>query len=358
MIGPAGKVLSDASMVFFNQPGGPSDPVELSMATKLWTFDIRPSRAPAEVEKFYLTIAGEGPVRDVKGLVVEARSTGQSIQLKAPEFNEEKAVILAEVYRHSSGWKIRSIMQGFNGGLGPLARHFGVDVGEPQTAIETTSAPPPPAPVAPPPAAVPAAPVAAPPAPVPQAAASAGPSSINLSKKGERSAINLVNDKPITAYLKWESRGDLDLYCLWVDVAGHAGMTYYRRLGSPGEAPHVQLLGDSTEPGVETVLIHKPEALRYATIAAYSALSNGVGSFKSFGARAVVDNGAGQVVTCGLNEKSSFSYWTVIALIDFTVKGEARVSQVESYGKRFSERAPVLSPDGSIKMSAGVVEFK
>lgn len=41
----------------------------------------------------------------------------------------ETAMILGEVYRHGAEWKFRAVGQGFKGGLGPLAAHFGVNVG-------------------------------------------------------------------------------------------------------------------------------------------------------------------------------------------------------------------------------------
>ena len=40
----------------------------------------------------------------------------------------ETAMIFGELYRHGSEWKFRAVGQGFKGGLGPLARSFGVNV--------------------------------------------------------------------------------------------------------------------------------------------------------------------------------------------------------------------------------------
>jgi tellurium resistance protein TerD len=40
----------------------------------------------------------------------------------------ETAMIFGEVYRAGSEWKFKAIGQGFQGGLGPLARSFGVNV--------------------------------------------------------------------------------------------------------------------------------------------------------------------------------------------------------------------------------------
>ncbi|WP_273832417.1 hypothetical protein [Guptibacillus sedimenti] len=47
----------------------------------------------------------------------------------------------------------------------------------------------------------------------------------------------------------------------------------------------------------EMVIVHKPSELKYALFSAYSAVSNGIGSFKSMKGKAVVDNQMGQTVT-------------------------------------------------------------
>ena len=41
----------------------------------------------------------------------------------------ETVMIFGEVYRHGNEWKFRAVGQGFAGGLGSLAVHFGVNVG-------------------------------------------------------------------------------------------------------------------------------------------------------------------------------------------------------------------------------------
>ena len=40
----------------------------------------------------------------------------------------ETAMIFGELYRYGNEWKFRAVGQGYNGGLGPLARSFGVNV--------------------------------------------------------------------------------------------------------------------------------------------------------------------------------------------------------------------------------------
>ena len=58
--------------------------------------------------------------------------------------------------------------------------------------------------------------------------------------------------------------------------------------------------------------------LKYVLFAAYSAVGNGVGSFYSMRAKAVVDNHMGSVVTAPLLEINDHAYWVCIAHIDFT----------------------------------------
>ena len=41
-----------------------------------------------------------------------------------------EAMILGELYRRQGGSRFRAVGQGFNGGLAPLARSFGVDVAD------------------------------------------------------------------------------------------------------------------------------------------------------------------------------------------------------------------------------------
>ena len=53
-----------------------------------------------------------------------------------------------------------------------------------------------------------------------------------------------------------------------------------------------------------TGIVHKPSELKYVFFSAYSAVSNGIGSFKSMEAKAVVDNQMGQKVTLGCDDIS------------------------------------------------------
>lgn len=190
---------------------------------------------------------------------------------------------------------------------------------------------------------------------------------INLTK-GASSSFSLVKGQPVTATLEWDggsasrrSRGaDLELYALYVTKTGAnkmrkdaGGAVYWNNLAADGIRHH----GDSLVPGKETVTIDQPDNLAYVLIVAYSAVSNGAGSFKSYGAKAVVTDGKGQTVTAPLYNDNNGSYWVAIARVDFTVDGQVSITQVEDYSLG-GEARPVLYSDGSHKMDVGPVEFK
>ena len=235
------------------------------------------------------------------------------------------------------------------------------------------------------------------------------PRQVNLAKGGQARISLDKEDRgvTVTASLQWDGgsaerreRGaDLDLYALFVpaDAAvrgadhppGHVfpqiqrglfrtknkdeakalqaelatrtdagNALYYKNLGSLKEPPYMQLSGDAKAPGEETILITRPDLQGYALFCAYSAVSNGAGSFRSYGARVVVTDGRGSTVTVPLYADTNTSYWVAIAFVDFTDPQGVSISHVERYSRRFTEKRPVLHTDGTVLMDAGPVEFK
>jgi hypothetical protein len=64
----------------------------------------------------------------------EIRDVGSKATLAAfplaTKMMPETALIVGELYRRNNEWKFRAVGQGFVGGLGPLARQYGVDVAD------------------------------------------------------------------------------------------------------------------------------------------------------------------------------------------------------------------------------------
>ena len=96
------------------------------------------ARVPAEVEKisFCVTIHDADARRQNFGMVAKAyirclNANGEAEIARydlSEDSSTETAMIFGELYRHSGEWKFRAVGQGFKGGLGPLARSFGVNV--------------------------------------------------------------------------------------------------------------------------------------------------------------------------------------------------------------------------------------
>ncbi|MEU6380337.1 TerD family protein [Streptomyces sp. NPDC046909] len=384
LVGEDGRVRGDGDLVFYNQPSAEADAVRHFVAdgSSPERVVVDPGRLPADVQRVVLvgSCDPDNPARtfrDVKDIAVVAQQAGnEDVVFRAPALTDgERAVQLLEFYRRGDGWKLRAIGQGYAEGLAGLATDFGIDVSE-----EAPEAPE----VAEVPASVPVA------APAPPNLTKPPLGKISLDKGSQ---VSLSLDKQdrelvVTVALEWDGgsdqrrkRGaDLDLYALFVPAAkAQRGaqapgtivktgrgekkgkgddVVYYKNLGSLQQAPYIQLDGDARVPGRETIRIVRPEEQGYVLLCAYSAVSNGFGSFKSFGAQVVVDDGRGSNVTVPLYENTKTRYWVAIALVDFTAADGAAIHHVEAYSGRMNERRPVLHPDGTIEMNAGPVEFK
>ncbi|WP_406011248.1 TerD domain-containing protein [Streptomyces sp. NBC_00637] len=406
LVAADGRVRSDADLVFYNQPSAESDAVRHRPADAGGPerVEVDPAALPADVDRVVLVAScdPDDPTRTFGGVgnvrVRAVRDGAEAIVFHPPALTGgERAVLLTELYRRGDTWKLRAIGQGYADGLAGLATDFGIDVAE-----EETSQPPEPSVVELPPA----------PAPSPPSLVKPPLGRISLDKGGQ---VALSLDKAdrgllVTATLEWDggseqrrrAGADLDLYALFVPAAkalrgpdapgtvvkshvprgeplrpGAAapsadppatgkkrkkGAThdavYYKRLGSLTEHPHIRFDGDSRVPGREVVRIARPDEQGYVLLCAYSAVGNGAGSFHSFGAKVVVDDGRGSTVTVPLFEKTSTRYWVAIALVDFTSADGAAIRHIEAYSARMTERRPVLHPDGTIEMNKGPVEFK
>jgi tellurium resistance protein TerD len=97
------------------------------------------ARVPQDVQKISVAVTihdGESR-RQSFGMVSNAfirvvnDATGREIARYdlSEDASTETAMIFGEVYRHNNEWKFRAVGQGYKGGLGPLARNFGVNVG-------------------------------------------------------------------------------------------------------------------------------------------------------------------------------------------------------------------------------------
>ena len=70
-----------------------------------------------------------GQVRNAFIRLVNEQSNNEIVRFDLGEdFSTETAVIFAEIYRNNNEWKFRAVGQGFAGGLGALARNYGISL--------------------------------------------------------------------------------------------------------------------------------------------------------------------------------------------------------------------------------------
>ncbi len=325
-----------------------------------------PESLPADVDRVVLVGSCDpddaaSTFHEMRQVVIGVGQVGaEPVEFRPPELVDgERAVLLAELYRRGTTWKLRAIGQGYADGLAGLATDFGVRVEEPAEPEEPEE------PVEPEessraerPEPVPAVPVPADPSlrgtDAPGTLVKSGhvPRGDPLLPPGSPGAGDTGRAadpaKKGSAKKEKEKRGKEQ----------QADVVYYRRRGSLNNRPFIKLDGDSRVPGRESIRIVRPAEQGYILLCAYSALSNGFGSFRSFGAKVVVTDGRGSTVTVPLFENTRTRYWVAIALVDFTAPDGAVIHHVEAYSARMTERRPVLHTDGTIEMNGGPVEFK
>lgn len=179
-----GKVQGDPDMVFYGQPQNDDKTISWQQNGNNTIFTVDLSRLRQDVQKiaFVVTCDGGKTVAGLCSLAVQVESDREILLNGTVEIagRPEAALILGELYRRNNEWKFRFVAQGFNGGLQPLAEHFGVDVA-------AESAP------------------SVPPAP----AAKPAESKISLSK------VSLTKEKPSISLAKRDNFGEIRINLNW-----------------------------------------------------------------------------------------------------------------------------------------------
>ncbi len=145
MLNSSGKVRSDADFVFYNNLKSTDGSVVHSGDNRTGagegddeTVTIDLTKVPADVDKVVLAVTihdaeqrrqNFGQVAKAFIRCVNAAGNGEIARYDLSEDSStEGAMIFGEVYRAGSEWKFRAVGQGFKGGLGPLAKNYGVNI--------------------------------------------------------------------------------------------------------------------------------------------------------------------------------------------------------------------------------------
>ncbi|MET1112686.1 MAG: TerD family protein [Allosphingosinicella sp.] len=146
LLDEAGKVRGDHDFIFYNQLKSSDGSVEHTGDNRTGEGDgddeqvkVDLSRVPADVHKVAVAVTiHDGEARRQNfGMVQNAfmrivnEATGREISRYdlSEDYSIETALIFGEVYRHGGEWKFRAVGQGYQGGLAPVARNFGVNIG-------------------------------------------------------------------------------------------------------------------------------------------------------------------------------------------------------------------------------------
>lgn len=331
LLGEREQLLSDDHLVFYNNPTSRDGAVRMgdrTSYTQCLTLDV--SRLEKQARRLAITTIDDHTFRDITSGTVRILQDSMPVAqftCTGSMFQGEKALILLEIY-FKDVWRLGVLAQGFKGGLADLITHYGGEV-------DPTPAPAPEEP------------------------------KVNLSKITLQKDTSITLKKPpnFTARLIWTGQGDLDFYCFYVTEKGQCGKVYWNMRGSALEAPFITLDQDAVvnhlvSQAEETIRVHRTGHLRYLLFAAYSALQNGAGAFKTYEPHAIIQDGLGQEVRVPLLNKNTFSYWVAIAKVTFNPDGTYTVERVEKYSKRHYEMSPTLHENGTVTMNTGPIEFK
>ncbi|MFA3878100.1 TerD family protein [Streptomyces sp. MMCC 100] len=130
------QVSFDEDFVFYGAPENPGGTVRLlSDGPTEQTVSVDLAALPPSARKVVVAAAIDGSPAfgDVGALhIVSGPGTSAAalVQATLDAATTERTMLLAEIYRRGQGWRLRAVGQGYDHGLGALARGYGVDVAD------------------------------------------------------------------------------------------------------------------------------------------------------------------------------------------------------------------------------------
>ena len=305
----AGKLSDDRYFVFYNQTASPEGAISMSQTGGTTAFAVDLNRLPDFLQKLVVTVAVDGTTMQalVQGsLTLEGELGTAAYTFTGAGYQQEKALILCEVYRKDGVWRASVVDSGFNGGLSALLAHFGGEEVKPDA----------PAP-APAPAPTPK-PAPAPPEP------KVNLSKISLKKSGESHKIDLTkNSRRIHVNLNWDqrrglfSRGiDLDLACMYRLKDGRQGgiQALGNSFGAADQPPYIKLDKDDrsgASANGENMDFFRPELIDFAIVFAF--IYEGVPNWRSTNARVVLSQQGAPDIEVQIDNPNSNERFCVLA---------------------------------------------
>ncbi len=126
------KTRCDADMVFYGQTKNDDGSIKMLTEEVNTIFVVNLSDMHNEVKKIAFTVTDStgNTISNLRMISFSIEAEKKVLVTgKIDTFGRsEAALIVGEFYRRNAEWKFRMIDQGFNGGLKPLAEHYGVEI--------------------------------------------------------------------------------------------------------------------------------------------------------------------------------------------------------------------------------------
>lgn len=331
------KLSNTRNVIFKNQNKSQCGSIQLT-GKESDVFKINLSALESKIYKLAFVIAGteEGSLSQIQNASIRIGEENKELanyNIAGDDLKNAKAILLFEIYLKDM-WRISAVGNGYNHGLNAILNMYGAD----QSFLKEFT---------------------------PQATSN----SINLQKvsgnfelsKGKK-PILIEKTSEIIASISWRSGTDYDIYALVMTKDGRQiDVSTFGALGVPALINYgngtVQHMGDVSRDGgqlkTETIKIRLNDDVLAVVPVAYSAQSNGTGSFHEYEVSMSIDNQNGtKIIIPAKNAKQEPTVYTCVpGMIKNTPDG-VLIEYLELYSKPSSEHRPilVLEKDGSIKI--------
>ncbi len=145
MLKADGKVRSDSDFIFYNQLKSSDGSVEHMGDNRTGAGEgddeaikVDLEKVPADVAKMGVGVTiheaeqrkqNFGMVSNAFIRIVNQDGSSEIVRYDLSEdYSTETAMLFGEVYRQGNDWKFKAIGQGFAGGLGPMAKNYGINI--------------------------------------------------------------------------------------------------------------------------------------------------------------------------------------------------------------------------------------
>lgn len=127
------KLSNDAYMVFYNQKESPNREIILVNDVPNSEFSINLSKLPDSISKLVFTAAIDPSQNSNMSQLgsINFSMNDWSFSTTGSDFQQEKAVMIVEIYKKENVWRLGVNGQGFSGGLESLLVHFGGAAADP-----------------------------------------------------------------------------------------------------------------------------------------------------------------------------------------------------------------------------------